>query len=441
MATIDSDYIQQTASQLANYEVQAALAKNQRTKSRYQSSLDAVTKLDSALKSFRSSLKALSGVGKSMLVNSAKFGQEGYATASVSSKAQPGNYQFFVKQLASTHQVALEGLSAADVPTSGTFTIGQGSESFNINLAGVDKDGDGSNSLEELAAAINGAADNSGVKASLVRSNGQVSLVLSAEESGATNAISLSTSAGGTFATAVGSPRELSKAQDAIVFLGGEGGMELRNSSNTFGDMIDGVSLTFSKVHASGETPLSLTIGQDQSATKTQVQKFVDAFNSLMGTFDSLTSSGGETASRGPLAGDASIRSIESMLNQAVRSQFGGKSLVDFGVAADRNGKLSIDSARLEKAVAADPDGFEKLFGEKNALLDSIDKNLNVYVTAAGGVMAGRKDSLNLSLKRNNEQLDLIEKQYDSYYNRYLKQYTSMAQIMASMQQTAGLFA
>ncbi|WP_394559401.1 flagellar filament capping protein FliD [Aquipseudomonas alcaligenes] len=441
MATIDSDYIQQMASQLANYEVQAALTKNQRTKTNYQTSLDAVTKLDSALKSFRTSLKSLSGVGSSMLVNSATFGQQGYATASVGSSAQPGNYQFFVKQLASSHQLALEGLTAADVPTSGSFTIGQGSDSFSIDLAGVDKDGDGSNSLEELAAAINGATDNSGVKASLVRSNGQVSLVLSAEESGADNAISLSTSAGGTFATSVGSARELSKAQDAIVYLGGEGGMELSNSSNTFTDMIDGVSLTFSKVHASGEAPLSLTIGQDPSATKTQVQKFVDAFNGLMSTFDSLTASGSETASRGPLAGDASIRSIENMLNQAVRSQFGGKSLIEFGIAADRNGKLSIDTARLEKAVAADPEGFEKLFGDKNALLDSIDKNLNVYVTAAGGVMASRKESLNLSLKRNTEQLDLIEKQYDTYYNRYLKQYTSMAQIMASMEQTAGLFA
>ena len=71
MATIDSDYIQQTAMQLANYEVQAALTKNQRAKTNYQTSLDAVTKLDSALKSFRTSLKSLSGVGSSMLVNSA----------------------------------------------------------------------------------------------------------------------------------------------------------------------------------------------------------------------------------------------------------------------------------------------------------------------------------------------------------------------------------
>lgn len=441
MATIDSDYIQSMATQLATFEVQASLTKNQSAATNYQTTLDAVTKLDSALKTFRTAVKSLSSVGSSMLVNSGSFGQEGYATASVGSKAQPGSYQFFVKQLASTHQLALEGITAADVPTAGRLTFGQGSGGFSVDMASVDTDGDGSNSLEELAAAINGAADNSGVKATLVRSNGQVSLVVSAEESGAEHEFTVSTDDGGVFGAAVGSVRELSKAQDAVVYLGGEGGMELTSSSNTFDEVIDGVSLTFSKVHASGDAPLAFTIGQDQSATKDQVQKFVDAFNTLMSTFDSLTASGGESGTRGPLAGDASIRSIENMLNQAVRSQFGGKSLIEFGVAADRNGKLSIDSARLEKAVAADPEGFEKLFGEKNALLDSIDKKLNVYVTAAGGVMAGRKESLNLSLKRNSEQYDLIEKQYDIFYSRYLKQYTNMAQIMASMEQTSGLFA
>ncbi|MFI7868905.1 flagellar filament capping protein FliD, partial [Ectopseudomonas khazarica] len=270
----------------------------------------------------------------------------------------------------------LQGLQDGDLG-SGSLSIGQGSDTFSVDLGAV-------TTLDELAAAINGAADNSGVKATLVRSNGQVNLVLTSETTGADQAISLTASGNTAFENAVVARQELSVAKDAIVRLGGEAGIELTSSSNTFANIIDGVSLTFSKAHQAGDTPLTIEIAQDQSATKEKAQTFVSAFNALMSSFDSLTASGGESGSRGPLAGDASVRAIEGMLNQLVRTSFGGVSLTEFGIVADRGGKLTIDSARFEKAVAANPEGFEKLFTDKGNLLDTLDKNLAVYTSSAG---------------------------------------------------------
>lgn len=430
---IDSDYIKQMSTQLANYEVQAALAKANRNEANYKAQLSAVSSLDSALKSFSSAVKGLKGAGSSILTNKATFSQEGVATATVGTTAIAGNYQFFVEQLATRHQVSLGGLTAADLG-SGSLNIGQDGKSFNIDLSKTA-------TLEELSAAINGAADNTGVKATLVRSNGEVSLVLSSEKTGAANAISLgATGATAGLNTALAAKQELSAAQDAKVRLGGESGMLLTNASNTFENVIDGVSLTFNKVHQTGAQALSIDIGQDKTATKDKAQAFATALNTLMSSFDSLTASGGEDGGRGVLAGDSSIRAIETMLNQVVRKQYGGVSLTEFGISADRNGKLTLDSARFEKAVAANPEGFEKLFTGKDNLLDSIDKNLTVYTSSANGLMKARKDSLNNQLRRVDEQFESIQKQYDSYYNRYLKQYTSMMQTMSAMEQTYGLF-
>lgn len=429
---IDSDYVKQMSTQLATYEVQAALAKANRNEASYKAQLSAVTTLESALKTFSSSIKGMKSAGSSMLINSATFSQEGYATATVGTSAVPGNYQFFVEQLASRHQVSVSGLQASDLG-SGTLTIGQDGKSFNVDVSGA-------STLEELASAINDAADNSGVKATLVRSNGEVSLVLSSEKSGADNAISLSSSGNAALAAALSNQQELSKAQDAQVRLGGETGMLLTNASNTFENIIDGVSLTFNRAHKPGDQPLSVDIGQDSTATKEKAQAFVTALNTLMSSFDSLTASGGETSTRGVLAGDSSIRSIENMLNQVLRTEYGGASLMEFGIVADRNGKLTIDGARFDKAVAANPEGFEKLFTDKGALLDSIDKNLAVYTSSANGLMKTRKDSLNSMLRRVDDQFDNIQKQYDSYYSRYLKQYTSMMQTMSAMEQTYGMF-
>lgn len=439
---INSDYVKQMATQLASFEVQSALSKANRNESNYKAQLTAVTSLETALKTFSSAIKGLKGTNETVLTNTATFSSEGFATAKVGTTAVDGNYQFFVEQLASAHQVALEGLTDADIPTSGSLVIGQGASSFSIDLSSIDKDSSGDNTLAEVAAAINAATDNTGVKATLVRSNGNVSLVLASEKTGEANEISLATTgvAAGAFATAVGGARELSAAKDAKVRLGGESGMLLTNSTNTFDDIIDGVSMTFNKTHATGESPMSVTVGLDDKATKDKVQSFVNTINNLLGTFDSLTASGSESSKRGVLAGDASIRSIEGMLNTVIRKEFGGVSLMQMGIVADRYGKLTIDTTRFEKAIAANPEGLEKLFTGKDALLDTIEKSVTVYTNGPNNLMKARKESLNSMLRRVDDQFDNIQKQYDNYYNRYLKQYTNMMQIMSSMEQTYGMF-
>ena len=430
---IDSDYVQSMATQLAQYEIQGAQARAQRNQSNYNSTLSAINTLSSALSTFKTAASSLkSSSTGSVLVNTATFSEEGYASATVGTKAVAGNYDFFVSQLASKSQIALSGLTDASLG-SGTFKIGQGSESFTIDLAG-------SSSLSALATAINNAPDNTGVKATLVRSNGEVSLVLTSEETGADQAITLEATGNGDFQTAVSNKRELSQAKDAIVYLGGEGGIELTNSSNTFDNVIDGVSLTFSKVQASGDTPLNISIDQDSSATQDKLQSFLTAFNTLMSSLDSLTASGGTDSARGALASDASVRAIDSMLNNLVRTSFGGVSLIDYGVSADRNGKLTLDASKLETALANNPEGLESLFSGKGNLLDTFDKNLSLYTSSAGGILTERKNTLNLQLQKVDDELDNLQTQYDSYYNRYLRQYTNLMQVMTSMEQTSGLF-
>lgn len=421
---IDSDYIKQMSTQLATYEVQSSLDRLNRNESNYKTQRDALSKLRTALTTFKSAASALKTGKATMLVNSASFSQEGYATATVGSKAQPGSYQFYVEQLASKQQVAVQGL--ADGSLSGTLT-----------LKGQDFDLSGYATLEEAAKAINATAD-LGVQATLVRSNGQVNLVLTSAESGAANAFAVSL-AGNAAATAT----TLSEAADARIRMGGSfgaGGIELTSSSNTFDNVIDGVSLSVSKLHKDGDAALTLTVGQDQSAAKAKAKSFVDAFNALMTSFDSLTASGSESSARGALAGDSSVRAIEGRLNTLLRTDFAGNSLINFGISADRNGKLTIDSARFEAAVAKDPAGFEALFTGKDNLLDSIDKTVAAYTSSANGMLKNRMDTLDLNLRRTNEQFDKLQQQYDSYYSRYLKQFTSMMQTMQSMEQTFGMF-
>lgn len=434
MATIDSDYVQQMATQLAQYDIQASQTRLNRNKTSYNSELSAVTQLKSALSSFASAvtgLRSSSSSASNMLVNSATFSADGYATASVGSTAVSGSYQFFVKQLASKDQVALQGLSDGDLG-SGELTIGQGSDSFKVDMSGI-------TSLSALASAINGAADNTGVKATLVRSDGTVNLVLTSDKSGEDQAISLSSS-NAVVQGSIDARKQLSSAQDAIVYLGGQGGIELRNASNTFDKAIDGVSLTFTKVSDPAEAPLSLDIGRDKDATTKKLQGFLDAYNTLMGTIGTLTASGSGTTSRGALAGDSAVQAIRSAVNGLIRTSFGGANLIGYGVSADSSGKLTLDSSKLEKALAQNADGFEQLFSGKGNLIDSLDSALKAYTSSTSGLLTSRVNSLNDKLADIDDQFDALQTRYNNAYSRYLKQYTNLMQVMNSMDQTSSMF-
>src|SRR5690606_3527261 len=177
------------------------------------------------------------------------------------------------------------------------------------------------------------------------------SLVLTSENPGENQKISLMLEGQDEAATktTLGS-KQLSTAQDAVVYMGASEaeGIELRNSSNTFSNVIDDISLTFTKAHAAGDQPLTIDIAQDPSATKAKVQEFVDAYNSLMSTIKSLTASGSEESERGALAADGMTRGIKSMVDKLIRQNFGGESLVSLGITAKRDGSLELNGERFD---------------------------------------------------------------------------------------------
>lgn len=435
---IDTDYIQSQARSLAEYEVQRERAQVKRNETKYKAQLAGVNTLDKALKDLGSAVKGLKGTDKSMLINAAKFSKEDMASATLGASAKSGNYSFFVEQLASRHQLALGSLGDDVSSASGTLKIEQDGKSFEVDLSAG-----GKLSQEDLASAINKHPDNKGVKATLVRSGGQVTLMLTANESGQKNAISLSTTATGSSLSSslANHKKELSKAQNAVVYLGVDAsGMRLEHDSNTFKDVIDGVSLTFNATHKTGEQALSVDISRDQTATKDKLNEFVTAINAMLGTFDTLTAAGGEKGSRGALAGDSSIRAVETMLNKVLRTPFGGVTLMEFGILSDAKGLLKVDNKAFEKKLDSDPDAFEKLFSGQGNLIDSLDKQLGTYTSASSGSMKARKENINALLKRVDDKRADLDIKYQSHFQRYLKQYTNMAQLMSSMEQTFTMF-
>ncbi|UXI03072.1 flagellar filament capping protein FliD [Photobacterium sp. TY1-4] len=435
------------ATKLATIDVQPFQQRYSMQANQFQSELTALGKVESALRKFRTAVEDMNSSTAGIIKNTATLSQEDNFSASVNANALSGNYQVFVEQIATAHQLSAGlpvGTTAdTEVPLTGSLDIIINGEAMSLDLTTIDKNGDGKGTLAELVSAINADSTNPGVNATLVRADGATHFMLSSSETGTANSINVSATGTGQawFEDAFTNVTDISTPQDAKIWLGPQGtGLALTNSSNTFTGVIEGVDLTVSKAQTAGEQPISMGIGADQEGTKEQLNALIDAYNSLVSTIDSHTQSGSKDEKRGVLAGDPTIRSIESQLNSVLRSQYNGQSLMSMGLSLNREGKLELDSKRFEAAQANDSAGLEAMFNGDGNLLDSLEKNLEPFLKFSTGLLSSRKDVLQQNISRIDDKQATLDRKFQMSYDRYLAQFTQMNTLMSQMNQTSTLF-
>lgn len=437
------------ASSLATAYTQAAQDLLTTQTTRAQSTATALTKLKSALSTFNTALDTLSAK-KGMTQNSASFSST-VGTATASASAQAGTYSFFVEQLATTSQVAFEDLPAVPVVLGGPLAVQLADGStINLNLVAADTDSDGAISQSEIARAINQSSDNQGkVTATVVTTGSSTQLVLTAGQSGAAGAITLDTSGlpASALKTALDAPKVMVAAQDAVVWLGAQGsGIRMQQGSNTF-TSIPGVSMTFTRAMSAGDAPATLTVAADSSGTSANVQAFVDAYNALEKALDELTASGDSSkgVAAAAFASDAGVRGLRSRLSSILRQDFNGLSLMDYGIKTNRDGSLTLDSSKLTKTLAANPDGLSEVFGSTSAasssgVLGAFSSYVDLWTDSVSGQIKSRQDTVQrvqTSLTSKQTQLD---DRFQRSYERYLKQFTALQALQSQMEQTTSIF-
>lgn len=417
-----------------------------------QNTATALTKLQSALRTFDTALSTLSGKG-GLQPYSATFSATGYATASATSTAQAGTYNLFVEQVATAHQIAFDKLPAVPVSTGGPIKINLADgSSINVNLSAADQDGDGTLSQAEIARSINQAADNGGkLTAMIVTVGGSTQLVMTAGKTGASNAVASVDASGlpaGALKDALSvAPTQLVAAQDAIVWLGAQGsGIKLQQASNTF-TAISGVTLTVTQAMKTGDSPLALTVARDDAGAVNNVQSFIDAYNTLNKTLDELTDTGnaatGQAAS--VFASDSGVRSLRSRLTSLIRQDFGGLTLMNLGVSADRNGVLSLKASKLSSVLSTNPTALDQVFGKTglttgSGLLGATDSYMDVWLNSATGHVKNRQNTVQKAQAALTTRQTRLDGLYQSYYDRYLKQFSQLQSLQSHMSETSSLF-
>ncbi len=214
--------------------------------------------------------------------------------------------------------------------------------------------------LADAITAIN-AAD-LGVKAAAIKvGTDRYRLQLTSSTSGTAGAF-LVKSATETEAAAGTAFLVTSPAQDATLDLGG--GLTASSASNTFSDLMAGVSVTVSK--ADSATPVTLAVGNDIDGVTAKVQALVDAVNSALTTVKEKSSNA--PGSNAPLKGEFRLNALASQVLDAVSSAVGSDgSPAKVGLELTRDGKISFKKETFTAALTATPDLAQRMIAGQAA--------------------------------------------------------------------------
>ena len=424
-SSIDPAYLAQQYTQIERSSKDEVLKAQQ---SRFTTLLSSYQKLETSLGSMRDLLESFTK-DKELLSNTATSSADTLVAVTASSEAVAGNYEIFVQQLAQKHQMSLAFNSTDTLPANGQFEFTVAGDAFTVDLSALPA----SAGLTDLASAINNAADNSGVQATVMRSGAQSYLVLTSKESGAAKAISMNfvpgaDTSGANIGAAVAGATELKAAQDAIVKVGAQNPITLTSDSNTLKDVIAGVTLDLKKAQAASDQPVQISVQQDPKAVEDKLKKFVDNYNALVKQINSDSS----------LKSDTMARSISSQMRQSFQKLYQGSTLSSIGVEFDRNGILSVNSEKMTKALADNPAKVEQMLVADNSLFSGLQDSLEPY-TKRFGLMKDKQQTLQASLDMVTEKQKRHDYSMDLVYKRYLSQFTQMqvtiAQLESSMSQ------
>jgi flagellar hook-associated protein 2 len=410
----------------------------------YKTQLSAFSTLKGTLSSLQTAAQSINTTAK-FAAFSATVADTSIATASASGTAAAGTYSLTVDHLAQAQKVK------TDSYTSTLSTLGTGT--LSIQTGTTDENGftasktvnitinSSNNTLQGVRDAIN--ASGAGVTATMVNDGGATPyrLVLTSQTTGTTNTFKMSGISGLDFdpADAAGSTMtQIQKAENAKFTIDG---IDFVKPTNSVSDAIDGVTLNLAKTNTNSKT--TLTINRDTSAMSDKINAFVQAYNTAIQVMRSQTSYNADTKAAGTLNGDATVRGITQQLRTIMSTPVtaDGKSryLSDIGISAKVDGTLSIDSAKLTKALSDPSQNVAAMFakvGDNSGFAAKLDAAVEAAIGDKGAIKA-RTDGISATVKNLDKRIEAMNLRLDAVEARYRAQFTTLDTTLSSLNGTS----
>ncbi|MET0593551.1 MAG: flagellar filament capping protein FliD, partial [Polyangiaceae bacterium] len=398
------------------------LSKLQNQASSYRTAASTLSDIGSALASLQTAANALSsnaGVGGMTATSS-----ETSIVASAAGGALAGSYDIVVDTLAAeqrTYSKRFDSNSGA-LGQAGNFTLKVGSGDLKtINVLASD-------SLDQIAGKINQAGIRA--SASVFFDGSKYRLQVRGLDTGADNAITMVENGTTLDLNGDGSDpnggKTVQAAKNSKIIVDG---FTIERSSNQIIGALPGVTLALTKT-TNPATPVKVTVGSEPNALQQKLTAVVNAFNNVMNKSRNAAGWGTKTANVTALAGDSALRTISGRLTSAMSAKGfttgAYQTLQDIGLSFDRNGLMTLDSAKLSKAMATDSATVVNLMAKTTGvstggLMAKLSDAVSSITDPTNGVLTVRNESFTKQAKKIDERAVSEQLRLDSYSDRLRK--------------------
>ncbi|MCZ2403326.1 flagellar filament capping protein FliD [Paenarthrobacter sp. Z7-10] len=344
-------------SQLMQVEaIPQTLLKNQATS--VQTTVSALQGLNSQISDLATLAKGNAAPGALNLYKTSASSNN--VTATATSTANAGSIDVVVKQLAQAQVSVSDAMADPSGLTALTVVVGGVSTEITPK----------SSSLDDVISAFNAAGTVvSATKVSV--GSGSYRLQFAATASGVAGGFQIfqGTAAEVAAKTATALPTTaIRPAQDAQVTLwaGSAAEQVVTSSSNTFSDLLPGVSMTVNAVSDPLKPATTVSVARDDNQISAVASGLVSALNNIFAVISnrsavttSTSSTGVATVSGGVFTGDSSISGVNQSLLSAASMPVNGHSPSEYGISITKTGNMAFDAAKFAAAMASDPTGTQ----------------------------------------------------------------------------------
>ncbi|HPP51619.1 MAG TPA: flagellar filament capping protein FliD, partial [Thermoguttaceae bacterium] len=308
-----------------------------------------------------------------------------------------------------------------------TRQIIDGSMTYQITLAST-------NTLQDLHNKIN--ALGGGFNASLLNDGSfwpwRLSLV--SERSGKAGALVVDTAGLGI------SFQETSRAQDAKLLYGpassAASAMVINSSSNTFTNVIDGVSLQIKQ--ATGTT-VAVQVNTTNTVLLASAKTLVENYNKFRDQLEDYTKYDTTTGKGSVLTGDSTALRLDTALSSLLSGQFTSnsqfQSLAALGLTLTDKGKLEFDQEKFEAAYAEDPQGVQEFFtASETGMANQLNDLIEQLAGEEDSTVSERLEALDSKISTNLERIEHMTDMLDKERTRLLTQFYNMELAVAKIQ-------
>lgn len=339
-------------------------------------------------------------------------------TATATSAAAPGQLDVTVDQLAYAQKSV--SASMTQWPASPPVLTVESSDGTLHEITAA------STSLDDMVSAIN--TSDAGITATKVSiGGGNYRLQFTSNTVGADGAFTLYQGSG-TATPLATTPIQAAQDASITIWAGTPAAQTITSTSNTFTDLLPGVSLTVSAVSID---PVSITVKRDDNAISKSASDLVASLNGIFSEIASKSavttntdSSGTTSVKGGVFTSDSTVRDVNESLLSAATLPVDGISPSEYGISINKSGSIDFDQDAFKAALAKDPVATK-------AALQEIASRVS---DAATGISDKYDGTLSQVISGQQSEVKDLSTQVDSWDRRLTDRRTTLERTYAALE-------